>query len=76
MKMADCGNRATQARRCIHSTVGSVRIWCHQLEKIAFSVFVIRTNADDSSLFASAAIGKMIGGNACVFAQKSMVCKK
>ncbi|WAH64260.1 hypothetical protein [Xanthomonas hortorum] len=60
LKMADCGDRATQARRRIHATVGSVCIWCDQLEKIAFTVFGIRTNGDDSSLFMRAAIGKMI----------------
>ncbi|NJC46420.1 UNVERIFIED_ORG: hypothetical protein FHT06_003742 [Xanthomonas campestris] len=76
MKMADCGDRATHASSRIHSTVGSARIWCHQLEKIAFKVFAIRTNADDSSRSAAAAIGKMIGCDASVFARKSMVCKK
>ncbi|CAD7345467.1 hypothetical protein [Xanthomonas arboricola] len=76
MKMADCGDRATHAPSRIHSTVGSARIWCYQLEKIAFNVFAIRTNADDSSLSAAAAIEKMIGRDTCVFARKSMVCKK
>ncbi|NYH50321.1 hypothetical protein [Xanthomonas arboricola] len=76
MKMADCGDRATHAPSRIHSTVGSARIWCHQLEKIAFKVFAIRTIADDSSRSAAAAIEKMIGRDACVFARKSMVCKK
>ncbi|WP_155758624.1 hypothetical protein ABQY74_019765 [Xanthomonas sp. WHRI 7064] len=76
MKMADCGERATHAPSRIHSTVGSARIWCHQLEKIAFNVFAIRTNADDSSRSAAAAIEKMIGCDASVFARKSMVYKK
>lgn len=59
--MADRRDHATHACRCIHSTVGSGRIWYDQLAKFAFSLFGIRTNADDSSLSASAAIGKMIG---------------
>ncbi len=59
--MADRRDHATHACRCIHSTVGSVRIWYDQLAKFAFSLFGIRTNTDDSSLSASAAIGKMIG---------------